>query len=107
MRMNGLGSDSRDTGQSRAPTPPARMMGRIIVVDGPLSHAATLVAYFLATPNRPAHAAMHSNAISPSIFRSYDIRGIAGESLTAEIVHDIGHAIASDAKILGERNVVV
>lgn len=35
--------------------------------------------------------------VSPSIFRAYDIRGIVGETLTAEIVAVIGQAIGSEA----------
>jgi phosphomannomutase / phosphoglucomutase len=41
------------------------------------------------------------------IFRAYDIRGIVGETLTDEIVYDIGRAIASEAKELGCHTVVV
>lgn len=33
-----------------------------------------------------------------TIFRAYDIRGIAGKTLTKEIIFDIGRAIASEAK---------
>lgn len=35
--------------------------------------------------------------VSPSIFRAYDIRGIVGETLTAEVVTVIGQAIGSEA----------
>ncbi len=42
-----------------------------------------------------------------AIFRAYDIRGIVGETLTKEIVHDIGRAFASEAKEKGCRTVVV
>ncbi|WP_404365326.1 phosphomannomutase/phosphoglucomutase [Marinobacter sp.] len=35
--------------------------------------------------------------VSPSIFRAYDIRGILGETLTAEVVSIIGQAIGSEA----------
>ncbi|WP_165857425.1 phosphomannomutase/phosphoglucomutase [Marinobacter sp. JSM 1782161] len=36
--------------------------------------------------------------VSPSIFRAYDIRGVVGETLTAEVVHEIGRAIGSEAQ---------
>ena len=38
-----------------------------------------------------------SVAVAPDIFRAYDIRGIVGESLSAEVVEVIGHAIGSEA----------
>ncbi|OOZ39908.1 hypothetical protein BOW53_09870 [Solemya pervernicosa gill symbiont] len=41
------------------------------------------------------------------IFRAYDIRGVVGETLTAEIVEDIGRAIGSEAFELGEQAVIV
>lgn len=44
---------------------------------------------------------------SAAIFRAYDIRGIVGETLTKEIVYDIGRAVGSEAKELGCQTVVV
>jgi phosphomannomutase / phosphoglucomutase len=41
------------------------------------------------------------------IFRAYDIRGIVGETLTNEIVYDIGRAVGSEAKELGCKTIVV
>ncbi len=35
------------------------------------------------------------------IFKAYDIRGIVGETLTAEIIKSIGHAIGSEARARG------
>ncbi len=35
--------------------------------------------------------------VTPSIFRAYDIRGIVGETLTADVVQVIGRAIGSEA----------
>lgn len=45
----------------------------------------------------------HSKAADPknAIFRAYDIRGIVGESLTQEIVYDIGRALGTEAKAQG------
>jgi phosphomannomutase / phosphoglucomutase len=42
-----------------------------------------------------------------AIFRAYDIRGIVGQTLTKEVVHDIGRAVGSEAKELGIRTVVI
>ncbi len=45
--------------------------------------------------------------VPESIFREYDIRGIVGETLTAEIVSEIGRAIGSEAFERGEQTVIV
>ena len=45
--------------------------------------------------------------ISPSIFRAYDIRGVVGETLSAEIVREIGRAIGSEAYDRGQPALVV
>ena len=45
--------------------------------------------------------------LNPEIFRAYDIRGIVGESLTADIVKQIGRAIGSEAFDRGEQKVVI
>ena len=45
--------------------------------------------------------------INSAIFRAYDIRGIVGQTLTKEIVYDIGRAIATEAKELGVQTLVV
>jgi len=39
---------------------------------------------------------MHN--LPPEIFKAYDIRGVVGNTLTAEIVEAIGHAIGSEAR---------
>ena len=41
------------------------------------------------------------------IFRCYDIRGIVGQDLNEEIVADIGRAIASEAKQLGIKTIII
>jgi len=46
-------------------------------------------------------------AISSSIFRAYDIRGIVGDTLTADAVNWIGQAIGSEAFARGEQTVIV
>jgi phosphomannomutase/phosphoglucomutase len=45
--------------------------------------------------------------LDPSIFRAYDIRGIVGETLTAETVFLIGKAVGSLARDHGEHQVVI
>ncbi len=42
-----------------------------------------------------------------SIFRAYDIRGVAGKTLTADSVHAIGRAIGSEAHERGQQKLVV
>ncbi|MFN3397438.1 MAG: phosphomannomutase/phosphoglucomutase, partial [Sulfurimicrobium sp.] len=41
------------------------------------------------------------------IFKAYDIRGIAGKTLTPEIVEAIGHAIGSEAVARQQRDIVI
>jgi len=43
----------------------------------------------------------------PEIFKAYDIRGVVGQSLTHEIVEQIGQAIGTEALIAGDSAVVV
>jgi phosphomannomutase/phosphoglucomutase len=45
--------------------------------------------------------------INASIFKAYDIRGIVGETLTAEVVYQLGRALGSEAYFRGEQIVVV
>ena len=42
-----------------------------------------------------------------SIFKAYDIRGIVGDTLTADVVRAIGRAVASEAKVLGQKAFVI
>jgi phosphomannomutase / phosphoglucomutase len=46
-------------------------------------------------------------AIADSIFRTYDIRGIVGDTLNEQIVTEIGRAIGSEAFERGEQRIVV
>ena len=46
-------------------------------------------------------------AISPVIFRAYDIRGIVGETLTENAVYEIARAIGTKAHALGQQGIVV
>ena len=45
--------------------------------------------------------------LSPEIFRAYDIRGVVGESLSADVVRSIGRAIGSEAYDREQQTVVV
>ena len=44
---------------------------------------------------------------SPSIFKAYDIRGIVDDTLTVDVVRNVGRAIASEAKALGQKAFVI
>ena len=50
---------------------------------------------------------VQQSPISASIFRAYDIRGIVGETLTADAVRWIGQAIGSEAFERGEQTIIV
>ena len=45
--------------------------------------------------------------LPPEIFKAYDIRGIVGRTLTAEIVESIGRAIGSEARKRGGEKVAI
>lgn len=47
------------------------------------------------------------HALPQEIFKAYDIRGIVGKTLTAEIVEAVGHAIGSEARVRGLTSVAV
>src|SRR3569623_953149 len=48
-----------------------------------------------------------SMVIPTSIFRAYDNRGVVGDTLTEEIVFEIGRALGSEAYARGQQSVVV
>ena len=54
-------------------------------------------------PQQPAGQA----SVDPGIFRAYDIRGVVGENLSAEVARSIGHGIASRMADGGERRIAV
>jgi phosphomannomutase / phosphoglucomutase len=64
-------------------------------------------------PTIPGAAGKKSGAteavpeVPASIFRSYDIRGIVGETLTEEGVYQIGRALGAEADARGQKTVVV
>jgi phosphomannomutase/phosphoglucomutase len=45
--------------------------------------------------------------VPASIFRAYDIRGVVGDTLTAEIVYNIGCAIGSEAYTRGQQTIII
>lgn len=56
----------------------------------------------------PSIPSIQSNTGSAvNIFRSYDIRGIVGKDLNAEIITNIGRAVASEAKESGILSIVI
>ena len=62
----------------------------------------------LASASPPAPAtAPRDRGIPSEVFRAYDIRGIAPDPLSPELVHAIGWSIAREARALGETRVAV
>jgi len=55
--------------------------------------------------------AMHSpesgTSISRNIFRAYDIRGVVGDTLTEDVVFQLGQAIGSEAYDQGQQSVII
>lgn len=49
----------------------------------------------------------HRNRVPASIFRAYDIRGVVGDTLTPDIVSQIGQAIGSESVSHGEPRAIV
>jgi len=48
-----------------------------------------------------------AKAVSSSIFRAYDIRGIVGDTLDTDIAYRVGQAVGSEASAQNEKSVVV
>jgi len=55
----------------------------------------------------PNRAMAQPAPLPPEIFKAYDIRGIVGRTLNADIVQRVGHAIGSEALARGRREVVI
>ncbi|WP_428609367.1 phosphomannomutase/phosphoglucomutase [Sedimenticola sp.] len=47
------------------------------------------------------------DSLPDSIFRAYDIRGVVGETLTEQIVYELGRAIGSEAYEKGEQTIII
>jgi len=58
-------------------------------------------------PSPESEASAPAGVIAPGIFRSYDIRGVVGETLTADAVRLIGLAFGAEAAARGQKMVVV
>lgn len=58
-------------------------------------------------PRPPARPEEKEPVMPASIFRAYDIRGIVDETLTEEVVRDIGRSIGSEAAARKQQAVVV
>lgn len=58
-------------------------------------------------PHMPAPQPVAAAKVPHSIFRAYDIRGIVGETLTAEMAFEIGRAIGSECHAKGEQRVMI
>ena len=54
-----------------------------------------------------ANNTVEMKEVPANIFKAYDIRGIVGETLTADLMVDIGRAIGSEAYNRGQQTVVV
>jgi phosphomannomutase/phosphoglucomutase len=54
-----------------------------------------------------AKVEIEEQKVNPVIFRSYDIRGVVGETLNEETAYEIGRAVGSEAYFRGEQTVVV
>jgi len=79
-------------------------------VDAPADFADDLDlsgASFLSAENGIEVESKHQSVIPESIFRAYDIRGIADDSLTEDGVKAIGHALGSEAQDCGQQNVII
>lgn len=59
------------------------------------------------TPPAAATEAAAGIKVNPRILRAYDVRGIVGQGLDAQVVHGFGRAIASLADEAGQQQIVV
>ena len=60
-----------------------------------------------AEPEGEAAAERSAVTVDRSIFRAYDIRGVLGKTLTAQIAREIGRAIGSEAQHRGLKEIAV
>ncbi|VAW80125.1 Phosphoglucomutase @ Phosphomannomutase [hydrothermal vent metagenome] len=54
-----------------------------------------------------ARTETNESRVSAEIFRAYDIRGVAGDTLTTDVAYEIGRAIGSEAYYRGEQTIIV
>src|SRR6185503_18851346 len=65
------------------------------------------MAFELSPPSNTPRFTRNAMALAPEIFKSYDIRGIVGKTLTVEAVHGIGRALGSLAKERGRDTIAI
>ncbi len=53
------------------------------------------------------HVVTPLQTVPASIFRAYDIRGVVGDTLTADIVRAIGRALGTEAYTRGQQSIVI
>ncbi|MGD9601654.1 MAG: phosphomannomutase/phosphoglucomutase [Gammaproteobacteria bacterium] len=88
-------------------TPPASRETVAPVPAAPVDEASTTIVARAPVTAAPPTAPAETAPIAASIFRSYDIRGIVGETLTPEAVYQIGRAFGAEAADREQRTVVV
>ncbi len=85
-----------------------------LIIDSPfdefvqkeVAHEPQAIAETVPAQQEPAKEIKKNDALSV-IFRAYDIRGIVGTTLTAEVVYNIGRALGTDAVKQGVKTIVV
>lgn len=98
---------SSTTNASGTKSPETSSLNAIADQSGTKSIVAALENKSSALEITPRNLPQPPSDLSASIFREYDIRGIVGQTLNAEIVKEIGRAIGSEAFERGEQRVIV
>ncbi|BFI94549.1 MAG: phosphomannomutase/phosphoglucomutase [Rhodanobacter sp.] len=79
---------------ARKAAPPEPVMAKLAVPAAP-------------PPAEPAVRTASSVAIDPAIFRAYDIRGVVGQSLNADVAHLLGQSIGTLMREQGLTEIVI
>ncbi len=95
------------TGRKLKAQAPASQPARAAKPDSPQGDAGAGAPVSDALEVEELASAASASKLPDEIFRAYDIRGIAGKSLTQAVVLDIGRAIGSEAKQQGLNKIVV
>ena len=88
----------------RAPAPPPAEF--VSTTEMPPADT-TVIRQVAEPPPEKAPVPASNGPIDPVIFRSYDIRGVVGESLTNDAMVQLGLAIGSEAHAQGQQTVIV
>ena len=100
------GLDGDDITTFSAPSAPANMNSEDTTIPIPVDVTAD-AAIDLDEAQAPEVSVIDTvTEVDPSIFRSYDIRGVVGETLTIEGIYEIGRALGSEADARGQQSVV-